>query len=104
MKEESETLIEFGFEPHLSTEEIESKAIEAADDGLLHIQAESIKGPHSGEQDSGTTSTKHVDVHCLIPLSHFHLRMSPQSINQNSYTRISYTSRMNKSREEASRG
>lgn len=60
--------------PYLSTEEIEGKAVEAADDGLLHIQAEGVESSHSGEEQPWPTRTEHVDVECLaIPLSHFHL-------------------------------
>jgi hypothetical protein len=60
--------------PYLSTEEIEGKAVEAADDGLLHIQAEGVESSHSGEEQPWPTRTEHVDVECLaFPLSHFHL-------------------------------
>lgn len=47
---------------YLSFKYIQSKPIEAADDGLLNIQPKVVQSPHSGEQEARSAATEHVDV------------------------------------------
>lgn len=50
-------------EVYLSSEYIQCKPIEAADDSLLDVQSKVVQSPHCGEQETWSAGTKHMNVY-----------------------------------------
>lgn len=51
-------------EDHLSAENIQGKPIKTADHSLLNIQSKIIQSFHGSEQQTRSTTTEHMNVHC----------------------------------------
>ena len=48
--------------PYLSLEDVQGKAIEAADNGLLHIKTKGFDRLHGRKHKTGPARAQHVDV------------------------------------------
>lgn len=65
---------------YLGPKDVEGEAIEAADDGLLNVQAEAVQSPHRRQQQARPAGTEHVNVdRSAFPLPHLHLRKKQRS-------------------------